>query len=75
MIKKRIINNGIKPTLSFAYEEFKTKNKLLNLSPATIQSYQATMNRFMGYLKEDMSCDMFTSKTLDGFTARLMKEQ
>lgn len=47
MNKKRVITNAVRiPVLSYVFEEYQMKNKVRNLSVATIKGYQEAFDRF-----------------------------
>ena len=41
-----VVNAAKKPILSFAFDEFQTKNRVGNISIATIRGYQEAYDRF-----------------------------
>lgn len=72
--KRVIVNAAKKPELSFAFDEFQTKNKVRNLSIATIKGYQDTFNRFSKIIGHDFPCDFVNAKTIDNFVETIMND-
>ena len=75
MNKKRIITNTVRiPVLSYVFEEYQMKNKVRNLSAATIKGYQEAFERFINIIGNDIKCENVNAKLVDQFTVRVMDE-
>ncbi|MGI6687992.1 MAG: tyrosine-type recombinase/integrase [Christensenellales bacterium] len=75
MSTMRVISTNFKKTmLSEAFEEYHIKNKICNLSSATIKNYREGYERFAKVIGSDMLCEDVTVKIVDLFTAKLIDE-
>jgi len=70
--KRVVVNAAKRPELSFVFDEFQTKNKVRNLSIATIRDYQDTFSRFSRVIGYDVSCDSVNAKTVDNFVVTIL---
>ncbi len=72
---KRIVSSAAKkPMLSFVFSEFQVKNRVRNLSPATIKGYQDSFNRLSSFIGHDAACDSINVKVVENFIAKLMDD-
>ena len=56
------------------FEKYQVKNKVRNLSVATIKGYQEAFDRFTDIIGNDISCENVNVKLVDQFTVRVMDE-
>ena len=60
--------------MSYAFEEFQMRNKVKNLSIASIKGYRETFDRFAATSANDLKCDDIGQKTIDTFVSVLMDD-
>lgn len=72
--KNVITNAARRPKLSFVFDEYQVRNRVRNLSPATLKGYQETYNRFSAFFGQDIECHTVSIKVVEVFIAKLMDD-
>ena len=60
--------------MSYAFKEFQARNKVKNLSVASIKGYKETFDRFAASCVDDLKCDEIGLKTIEAFVLVLMDD-
>lgn len=72
-VKRVITQTARSQLLVNAFHEFQTKNRLRNLSPATISGYNDGFKKFVGIIgSNNLLCDTINDKVVDNFIVELL---